>query len=114
MSSTDQENPVGQYEEMVSVAKAVMGGKMTVIEASRRLLKLRQDAGMAGDDLFHPFLAIDFETHHLPVGAERAKWPSDLLAKKDQEIAEVEELFREQALAACSRVVEKLEPRLRH
>lgn len=104
---------VGNLTEIITVARAVLNGDMKVIEASRVLLKLKRSAGLAGE-VFLPFIAIDSETDHLPVGPERELWPAEALAKKDQEIREVEEMYADIAREACSLIIEQFEPRVTH
>jgi hypothetical protein len=51
------------------------------------------------------FIAVDSETDHLPVGKLRQLWHPDFLDEKDAEIARCEQLWRDEVLAACERIV---------
>jgi hypothetical protein len=59
-------------------------------------------------DVFIPFVGIDSETDHLPVGAVRAEWDAEALATKDVEIRQCEDHYRPYALEACRRLIDRL------
>jgi len=51
------------------------------------------------------FTAICSETDHLPIGRVRDLWHSDFLPEKDVEIARCEELWPDEVLGACERII---------
>ena len=55
------------------------------------------------------FTGIASETDGLPVGAVRQQWSAEALERKDREIAEGEEFYRDSAMEAATRLVCLLE-----
>jgi hypothetical protein len=92
--------------KVASIAQAMLDGEVGIIKGSRQLAGIRQAAGVDPfDPDFLPFVGIDSETDHLPIGDVRCHWASEALMKKDDEIAASEAYYREYALSACSRLV---------
>jgi Protein of unknown function (DUF2489) len=92
--------------KVASIAQAMLCGNVGIIEGSRQLAALRFRTGVDEfDPDFLDFVGIDSETDDLPVDDSRRYWAPDTLAKKDEEIAAVENLYRKPALDACSRLV---------
>jgi hypothetical protein len=56
-----------------------------------------------------PFVVIDSETDHLPMGDVRQRWAPDVLARKDVEIQEAEAFYRDCAFAACERLLARFD-----
>jgi hypothetical protein len=94
-------------QAVVRCARDMLSGLVDVIEGSRALSSLSDLGDGDFDPDFIPFIAIDSETDHLPVGNVRKYWDLDVLAHKDLEIREAEEFHREAALAACRRLVNR-------
>jgi hypothetical protein len=104
----NEEEMKEKTEVVVRCAREMLAGAIGVIEGSRILARLRCDVGDGDfDPDFLPFVAIDSETDHLPVGTVRDYWDRDALAAKDLEIGEAEAFHREAALVACRRLVER-------
>ena len=96
-------------QKVVGIARALLAGRIGVIEAARQIDAYRGDR-VALDEFdpdFVTFLAIESETDDLPLGESRTHWAPDALAQKDAEIARCEELYRTDALEAASRLVER-------
>ncbi len=53
------------------------------------------------------FRAIASETDDLPVGDVRAHWAADALEREDVRIEAAEKLWREQALSAAEKLIER-------
>jgi hypothetical protein len=94
-------------QAVVRCARDMLNGSIGVIEGSRTLARLRDVGNGDFDPDFIPFVAIDSETDHLPVGNVRKYWALDVLAHKDLGIRDAEEFHREAALAACRRLVNR-------
>ena len=95
-------------QRVVRVADAIIRGDLGLIEGSRRLCEIRAEHGSLRDDAdFGVFVAIESETDHLPIGDVRAHWSPDALLVKDREIRAAEEFYRESAIAACRRLIER-------
>ena len=48
------------------------------------------------------FTGIDSETDALPIGGIRKEWNPEALVRKDKEIAEAEQFYREKAINAAT------------
>ena len=95
-------------QQVVAVATAILRGQLGVIEGSRRLCSLRPHASSLDHDPdFLPFIGIDSETDHLPVGDVRQYWVADALVGKDLEIQEAETCYRDSAIAGCERLLSR-------
>ncbi len=93
-------------QKVARIARDILDGSVGVIEASRALVALRFEVAVdEWDQDFITFVGIDSETDDLPVGQTREHWSADALAKKDQEIARCEALYRESAREAASHFV---------
>lgn len=92
----------------VAVARQIVAGELGAIEGCRELSSMRWEFGAEMTELFLPFVAIDSETDHLPIGAVRELWQRDALARKDQEIHRFEQVQRTQTLEACLMLIRHL------
>jgi len=92
----------------IDVARGLISGRVGVIEGCRELSSLKYAFGDSFTQDFRPFVAIDRETDHLPIGAVRREWNPDALARKDIEIARCEELYRPQVIEDCERLIRRL------
>ena len=93
--------------KIVAICEAVMAEEIGVIAASRHLSALGLELlGVRHED-FLTFDAIDTETDHLPVDKERKNWSTEALKRKDEEISEAEDLYKNNAIAACKKLVER-------
>jgi hypothetical protein len=96
-----------QREEVVTIARAILGGEMGVVLGARHITAL----GYAFEDAFDPdlilWVGIDSQTDHLPVDEERRNWSQQALAIKDVEIAECEAFFKDAALDGCRRLLRR-------
>ena len=57
------------------------------------------------DPDFLPFVGIDSETDHLPIGEERQHWNPEALRERDVEIERSQEHWRDYALDACRKLM---------
>ena len=71
---------------MVKIASAIIAGDIGIIEGARELALLGHEIADDFDSDFMPFVAIDSETDHLPVGKVRKFWSPEALRDKDKEI----------------------------
>jgi hypothetical protein len=92
---------------VAQIAQDLLDGRVGIIAGARQISALC--GGHVGLDEFDPdfraFIAIDSETNDLPVGQTRQHWSPGSLAKKDEEIARCEALYREPARKAASHLV---------
>ena len=93
-------------QRVVTVARDILEGRSGIIEGSRLLASLSHRVGLGEFDAdFLPFVGIDSETSHLPIGEVRRHWAADALATKDSELAAAEAFYRQRACETCSRLV---------
>ena len=94
-------------QKVAQIAQDLLDGRVGIIAGARQISALC--GGHVGLDEFDPdfltFIGIDSETDDLPVGQTRQHWAADSLAKKDEEIARCEALYREPAREAASHLV---------
>jgi len=92
----------------IETAKAILEGKIGVIEGSRLMQGLLRQTEVSEDDSdLLSFMGIDSETDCLPVGKERQHWSAEALKEKDIEIDRCEKLYRETAREACMSIIER-------
>jgi hypothetical protein len=106
--SFDEELQRENRNRVVAIAEGILDGKIGIIEGSRILAGLRlKVSGDSFDPDFIDFVAIASETDHLPVGPVRKEWAPDSLAKKDVEMKDTEDFYRERTLAACKKLIQR-------
>lgn len=99
-----------ELARVLNTAQKMLDGSLGIVEGSRILADLRHRvADDERDPDFLPFVAIDSETDHLPVGEAKHHWSETALSEKEEEIQEVEEFYRDEALSACRRLVKRFE-----
>lgn len=98
-----------QRAKAINTAAEMISGKLGIIAGARIMSGLRFDTELPDDDKdFLKLVAIDSETDALPVGLEREQWSAEALKEKDIEIRRCEELYRQDAIDACERLILKL------
>ena len=95
-------------QRVVEVASAILRGELGVIEGSRLLCALRfRVSTLDHDPDFLPFVGIDSETDHLPIGEVRQLWASDALVRLAPEIQAAEDHWRQWAFTAAQRLLDR-------
>jgi len=94
---------------ILRIARQLVVGEIGVIAASRELGYLRHEVQPQVANVLVTFTAIDSETDALPVGNVRKEWSPDVLKRKDEEIAEAEDFYRESAINAATELIRLLE-----
>jgi hypothetical protein len=95
--------------QILSVAKRILAGQLGVIAASRELSPLRHEVEAELSEVLLVFTRIDSETDTFPIGDDRQHWNPDALERKDHEIIEAENSYRELAREAATRLLQLLE-----
>jgi len=105
-----EENEIkAQRAKAIKTAEEMISGKIGIIAGVRIMSGLRFDTELPEDDEdFLALVAIDSETDDLPVGSERELWSAEALREKDIEIQRCEELYHQDAIDACERLILKL------
>src|SRR5258707_1771979 len=94
--------------KIVAICEAVLREEMGIIAASRSLSRLGLELFDSGrDEDFQWFDAMDSDTDHLPVDRERANWSVEALERKDKAIVRAEALYKDDAFAACRKLIER-------
>jgi hypothetical protein len=88
-------------------ASDLLEGRLGVIETARAMLPLARWTKVDGEPDFQLFRAIASETDNLPVGAVRAYWAPEALAREDVHIRAAEMLWNDRARSAAARLVER-------
>jgi Protein of unknown function (DUF2489) len=93
-------------KKAASIARCMLDGTVGIIQGSRQLVALCHAMHIDPyDSDFLPLIGIESATDHLPLGDDRRRWSAEALAAKDAEAASSEQLYREDALSACRRIV---------
>jgi hypothetical protein len=95
--------------QILSLAKQFLAGQLGVIAASRKLSPLRHEVETELAEVLLVFTVIDSDTDALPIGAVRQHWSPEALERKDGEIIEVENFYRQSATEAATRLLQLLE-----
>ena len=99
------DNIATKRNEMVSVAKAMLSGKMHLIEGVRQICSLRFDVNDPENVVFLVIRGIDSETDHFPLGSVRSYCNSDYLHEMDIEIGNYLENARADILKSCQEII---------
>jgi len=94
---------------IVHIARQLVAGQIGVIAASRELGWLRHEVEPQLANALATFTGIDSETDTLPLGDVRKEWNPEALKRKDKEIAEAEDFYRESAINAATELIRLLE-----
>jgi hypothetical protein len=95
--------------QILSLAKQLLTGQLGVIAASRELSPLRHEVETELAEVLVTFTAIDSETDALPIGEVRLHWSQEALERKDREITEAEQYYRDTAMEAATRLLQLIE-----
>jgi len=87
-----------QWKLLVQVLEDLRGGRMGITEGSRNVVALRHALDQEANELFLPFVAVDSETDHFPLGDVRARWSSSALEREDRDRLACEQ-FHARAIA---------------
>ena len=98
-------NTAAKRTELVTVAEAMIDGKMNLIEGVRKITALRHDVENPDDEIFMPIRAIESETDHFPIGAARTQCAPDFLKRADEEMERYLAEAKADILAACKEIV---------
>ena len=86
------------------LAKAVLDGRTTILEAVRELVSLAHTDAIATEADRTLIIVIESETDSLPIGEVRKLWAPDALQAKEPEIERAEALWKTEFLEACKRI----------
>jgi hypothetical protein len=98
-------------DKALEVARSILQGKLGIIEGARLLSMLAHDLvpDWAVDPDFVVFVALDSETDHLPVGAERQLWEATALVERDAIVSRIEADARREVGTACRNILRRFD-----
>jgi len=106
----DMNSIVRERRRAVSIARAVLAGKMDVLVGARDLRELRFKVGVSDDDPdFKCFVLIESETDALPLADERSSWSAAALIRLAPDIARATNWATELGWEAFQNVVRRFE-----
>ena len=95
-------------ERVIEIARGMISGQISIVEGSRQLALLSPE--VTGKDLdpdFVPFIGIDSESDHIPLGEVRERWSKEGLERMDAEQREIEDHHRTWAIEASHKLLER-------
>lgn len=98
-------NGESKREELVDVATAMIDGKMSLIEGTRKICSLRHAVEDRDNEIFLPIRAIESETDHFPLGLMRKNCSREYLERMDNEMQSYLAEAKDDILAACKNIV---------
>ncbi len=99
-------------KEGIRLAKEILDGNLHLISGCRIITGLSCDTNNPEDDIYLPFIAVDSETDHLPMGSVRALCDPDYLVRVDKEINRYIDLESDDIREACVELIKKLSDEL--
>jgi hypothetical protein len=102
-----KEMEIGVRDRLLSLAQAMLNGDVSFFDGAAQVLAIKsQLSGIADRDSdFDAFVAIQSETDHLPLEAQRSLWSSSALAALEPEFQRTEEWARSFAPGACRNLI---------
>lgn len=101
-------NQIEAKKEIIRIASDVLNNNVNLIEACRTITGLSCDTDNPEDDIYNPFVAVDSETDHFPMGSVRDLCDPEYLARIDKEIERYIELANNDIRKACYELIKKL------
>ena len=101
----DTQKLESQYS-LVATLKALLGSRMSIIEASRKISAIRFDLQQDNNPLFLPFVGIASETDQFPLGPVRTLWAIEALARYDQERELAEKHYSSRATKSATALLD--------
>lgn len=84
---TNENYTLSVRKRVGAVAFGMLNGEVEFLEGAIELASLRHEAAIEENDTdFNAFVVIASETDNLPIGASRALWSKEALAKHQPEI----------------------------
>jgi Protein of unknown function (DUF2489) len=93
-----------QWKLLVQVLEDLRSSRVGITEGCRNVVGLRHALDQENNELFLPFVAVDSETDHFPLGDVRARWSPIALAREDKERLACEQFYA----AAIAEATDKL------
>ena len=105
---THEEYVLSVRRRSVEIASGILAGQVPVLEGCHSLAALRWEVEVDDRDPdFLTFVMISSEIDALPIGAVRAHWAPDALARLEPDIQSAIAWATPQALPACQSLVRR-------
>ena len=95
---------VKECKRLRALSKRIIDGEESIIEGSRNMVGYMFRMKENKNDLWKIFRAVDTKSHHLPIGPVRQYWEQNALEKKDKEIKQLEDFYRNDVVAAARQI----------
>lgn len=93
--------------ELISVAGAMISGRIHLIEGVRQICSLRFELEDPDDRIFMPIVTAECETDYFPLGSIRRQYAAGALQRLDRELEEYLEVERRDILNACRAIIHR-------
>jgi hypothetical protein len=97
----------GEAKEVVAISGDILAGKLDVLNGCARIATQLAGADTSADSDLEFIVSLHLASMHLPIGCDRPHWNAGILARKDQEIADLTAQYRDDVLNACRRIIER-------
>jgi hypothetical protein len=103
---THDEYVAMQRRRVGELARQILAGEIDVLDGSRKIAALRFEVEVEERDQdFIPFVAVESETDHLPIGVEAVNWSDEALVRKELELKQAREWAMETVHTECASLV---------
>jgi hypothetical protein len=94
-----------QWKLLIQVLEELQAGDLGVTHGCRNVVALRAALGEEKNELFTPFVAVDSETDHFPLGEVRNSWSAVALDREDKERLAREQFHAEHIVNAARKLL---------
>lgn len=108
--TTAEANRDKARKELVELAHGMLSGSInSPIEACRRLVRLRVEAGAPTSSAFNAVIGVESETDDYPIGEHRSGYSEEMLKRLDSEVATYMNEVRPALLEASREIIREME-----
>jgi len=114
-SNTSSQGSEFRSRRIASIAEQILQGQLGLLEGSIQLAELGQQIDretnatclVSQPEEFNVFAVVASDAHKFPVGEWRRHWNPKALVERDQEKKQHEQLYQQEAYAACRNLIDK-------
>ncbi len=92
-------------DELISVASAMIDGRLNLIEGVREINRLRFGSINPDDAVFNVIRGVDSETDHFPIGKLRTHCTEGYLSRADRELESYLDIMKSKLLVTCKEIL---------
>ncbi len=93
------------HDAVVETARALVGGSVGVVEATRRFMELAAELDALDDEDFLYFVELDSRSDGFPLGIAREQWSATALEREDLDRRKYETAVHADAVAHCRNLI---------